>query len=159
MRVTRLSTLGSIVVVVALLSWLLEKAFTSSGRPQLSLQMPMPFVLVGIAVIVLLLAIPVRRRLHGDPKPLNPFYALNVLVLAKSSSLTGAMFVGVAVGFIVFALGLPVVVIDERMWITVATGIAALILSIVGLIAEYFCRIPPVDDTKTPSGPAPIAEA
>lgn len=157
MKITRISSLATLAIVVALLSWLLQKGLTTSGLPQLTPELALPIVLTGLAAIIILLAIPVRRRLKGDPKPLSPFYATNVLVLAKASALTGALFVGVGVGFLVFSFGLPVVVIDGRTWLTVATGVAGLVLAAAGLLAEWFCRLPPDKDERD-GATTPLAE-
>lgn len=158
MKITRISSLATLAIVVALLSWLLQKGLTTSGLPQLTPELALPIVLTGLAAIIILLAIPVRRRLKGDPKPLSPFYATNVLVLAKASALTGALFVGVGVGFLVFSFGLPVVVIDGRTWLTVATGVAGLVLAAAGLLAEWFCKLPP-DKDEHDGASTPLAEA
>ncbi|HHW50317.1 MAG TPA: DUF3180 domain-containing protein [Pseudoclavibacter sp.] len=160
MKQTRWTTLAALAVVAAVLSWGLQQALTRAGQSAVALQWPLSLVLGGLAVLVILLALPVRRRLAGDPHPLNPFYATNVLVLAKSCSLTGALLFGVAVGFLVFQLTLPVFTADDRFWSTAVTGLAALALVIAGLIAEHFCKLPPTeDDTASDgSGQHPVPE-
>lgn len=159
MKLTRISSLAAVAGASAILSWLLDRALTGAGQPQLTPQLPLPIVLSGLAVLVLVLALPIRKRLRGDPKPLSPFYATNVLILAKSSALTGAVFAGAAAGLLVFVLTLPVVVFDERGWVTLVTALAGLLLAVAGVIAEHFCRIPPSDDETQAQGPAPAAEA
>ena len=160
MKTTRVTVLGIIAAVSAVLAWLTNKTLVTSGYPQLTPQLALPIVLVSLAVLVIVLALPVRRRRRGDPKPLNPFYATNVLVLAKSAALTGAVFAGAGAGFLIYSFTQLVVEIDDRTWTTVAAAVFGLLLTIAGLIAERFCRIPPVDDDKNPHGPtAPVPEA
>lgn len=159
MRITRIRVLGLIAAISAVLGWLVQRALTWSGMSRIDPQLALPIILVAAAVIVVILGIPIRRRLKGDPKPLNPFYATNVLMLAKSSALTGAVFFGASVGFLIFAFTLPVVVVDDSTWMTIATGVAGLVLSIAGLIVEHFCQLPPSDDDENADGSTPVVQA
>ena len=82
---------------------------------------------------------------------MDPFFAMRVLVLAKASSLTGALLVGAAGAFLGYAVTRTGSVAVPAFWPDVITGIGALALCVAGLIVEWWCRIPPQDRAEAPS--------
>ena len=102
-----------------------------------------------IAIILLVLVLPIwrykRNLVKADTQakliPVNPFYAVRVLLLAKASAITAAIFLGWHAGVITKQLTAPVVVTDAM-----SSNITALITSVL-LLAEAFlieqiCKLP-----------------
>ena len=103
-------------------------------------------VLFLLAVVLLLLGNPVRRVVRGTAtRPLDPFFAMRVLLLAKASSLTGALLVGAAAAMLVHAVSRTGLAATPAFWPDVLTGVGALVLVAAGLVVEWWCRIPPQD--------------
>lgn len=74
------------------------------------------------------------------PKRLDPFYAVRVLVLAKSTSVASAAIAGFHIGLVILQLSTPVV--STGVWLNVAGVIGGLLAMAVGLAVEGICRIP-----------------
>ncbi len=99
-----------------------------------------------IAALVVLLAVPVRRAVHGTvQRRIDPFYATRVVILAKACSIAGALLAGGTLGLLVDLLvrGAPNADALARILTSLGGGI---LLLVGGLIAEYLCRVPPHDD-------------
>jgi hypothetical protein len=102
-----------------------------------------------IAVILLGLALPIWKYKRSitkvitvsKPLPVNPFYAVRVLLLSKAAAITGAMFIGWHAGVLVKQFTAPVVVIDATTPNITALASAVLLL-IVGIIVEQVCKLP-----------------
>jgi hypothetical protein len=102
-----------------------------------------------IAVVLLGLAVPIwkyKRTITkavttSKPLPVNPFYAVRVLLLSKAAAITGAMFIGWHAGVLVKQFTAPVVVTDATTPNITALMAAALLL-IVGFVVEQICKLP-----------------
>lgn len=156
MKRTRLGTLLTLLVVGFGGGLLTQMVLSSSGRPGVIPPYTLALVLVVIGVLVVLLALPVRRSVRGaaeKKRPVDPFYALRVLVLAKASALTGALGLGVGSGFVAFMLTRSVTT-AETVGSAAAMVAGALVLLVGGLVAESMCRLPPDDgdDADAPAG-------
>ena len=81
-------------------------------------------------------------------KHLDPFRAMRTAVLAKACSLSGALMLGFGLGITLFLVTRSVVPAPATIWLAVATAVGAALLMAGGLIAEFFCTLPP-DDTDT----------
>jgi hypothetical protein len=79
----------------------------------------------------------------------DPFYATRAVVLAKASSLTGALLGGAAVAVLVFLLTRSVIPPVSSLALAIATVVAGIVLLVGGLIAEKMCTLPPTDDDPT----------
>jgi hypothetical protein len=111
--------------------------------------------LVGIGVIVVLVAWPIRQAVRGDrTRRVDPFRAARIAVLAKASSITGALVLGVGVGIAIFLLTRSVQPPAATTWMAVATAIGAALLLAGGLVAEHFCTLPPDDPEEEGSAHA-----
>ena len=100
-------------------------------------------------MIVVVLAWPIRRAVRGTSKQrVDPFRAMRIAALAKASSLVGALVLGFGVGLALFLLTRAVVPSLGNVWLALATAIGAGLLLAGGLIAEWFCTLPP-DDPET----------
>ena len=115
---------------------------------------PMP----AIAIVLAFLAYPVYRYRKQSldytkaasasaitarperPKRLDPFYAVRVLLLAKSTSVASAAIAGFHIGLVLLQLSTPVVA--NGVWLNIAGVAGGLLAMVVGLIVERICRIP-----------------
>jgi hypothetical protein len=151
-----------LVVLGAAVLWFVETALAASGRPVVIPPFTLAVALVLIGVIIVAMAWPVRRVARGDrTKRVDPFYATRVVVLAKASSLGGALLAGGGLGIAGYLLSRSVLPAVGSVTMGVATAVGAVVLLVGGLIAEYWCTIPPDDpdkrgdEKKRPSAPDP----
>ncbi|TAL44543.1 MAG: DUF3180 domain-containing protein [Salinibacterium sp.] len=129
--------------------WLLETALAGAGSAVLVPPIALPIVLIVIAIVVVVVAVPVRRVSRGTPNArVDPFYATQVLALAKASSLSAALLTGAGLGIVAFLLtrGAPAV---ASIGLALAATAGAVGLLIGGLVAEHWCRIPPTEGGPT----------
>lgn len=144
----RTSPFALIVTAIAgaVVGWLLQVGLTAGGASTVIPPATLYSVLFILAFGLLLLGRPVRRLVRGkSQRPVDPFYAMRVLVLAKASGITGALLVGAAASFLGYAVSRAGSVAVPAFWPDVLTGFGALALCIAGLIVEWWCRIPPQD--------------
>ena len=89
----------------------------------------------------------VRQFLRGKRPQLDPIRAARTAVLAKASCYTGALLAGWYGGQVLALVSdLDVPGNGSR---AVAAGVAtagAVVLAVVGLVVEWFCRVPPPED-------------
>lgn len=144
---TRPTHLLVLALTGALAAWLIELALVSGGRPVLVPPLTISVVLALIAVIVAAMAWPVRKVSRGVPGArVDPFYAARVVVLAKASSLTGAILGGAGIGILVHLSSRTVLPGVGSLLLAGAMALAAIMLIAGGLLAEHWCTIPPDDD-------------
>ena len=147
---TRPSVLLLLAVLGAGAGWLLETALVAGGRAAFVPPVTLSAALALIAVIVVVLALPVYRVVRGTAKTrIDPFYATRAVVLAKATSLTGALLGGMAVAVLVFLLSRSVIPPVGSLSLAIATVVAGVLLLAGGLIAEKMCTLPPSDDDPT----------
>lgn len=113
---------------------------------------------IVVAVILISLAIPIwryKRNLKkatdaleqnptakvNKPMPVDPFYAVRVLILAKAGAVTASMLGGWHIGVLIKQYTAPVVV-ESSTGTNIAAGIASLVLLVVSFIVEWMCRLP-----------------
>lgn len=130
--------------------------------------------LAALALILVLLAIPIaryKRKLRAiskkledqpsakitRPNPIDPFYAVRVLVLAKAGAVTASLFAGWHLGVLIKQLNAPVFV-SSSLAPNLAAGIVALALLTVSLVVEWMCRLPkdPGDPAAKTDSPVPV---
>jgi len=142
-----LIALGVIGVVIG---YLLEIALVVAGAAMLIPPVSLSITLVAIAVIVVLFAIPIRRAVHSKVRVhVDPFRAMRVAVLAKACSLVGALLTGTGVGIVVYVLTRPIPATSDAVWLSVVAAVSVIILLVGGLVAEFFCTLPPPKDDET----------
>jgi hypothetical protein len=140
------AALIGIAIVGAAAAWLLQVGLTADGSSTFIPPATLYSVLFILAFGLLLIGRPVRRLVRGTSvRPVDPFFAMRVLVLAKASSLTGALLVGAAAAFLGYAASRAGSIAVPSFWPDVITGLGALALCIAGLVVEWWCRIPPQD--------------
>lgn len=102
--------------------------------------------LAVIAVIELGIAFPLRARIHRKPgtKPVEPLTATRVLVLAKASSVLGAVMIGAWAGLLAYLIPrLDQMVAAEQDNVAAWVGlVCAAALIGAALWLEYCCRTP-----------------
>ena len=150
-RPLHLALLGVLGFTVA---WFTQTVLVSMGRAVVIPPVTLAIALVGIGVIIVVMALPVRRvarRVAGAS--IDPFYATRIVMLAKASSLAGALLGGAGLGIVVYLLTRSVVPDLGSITTAVAAAVGALVLLIGGLVAEHMCSLPP--DDKEPPAPAP----
>lgn len=139
--------LAIIVVIVAAAGWLTTVLTTrySMATPVLPLS---ALVTMGfIAVLTMVMGIRVLRWRNGKKKKmLNPILAAWTLVLAQACAYTGTVLLGWHVGIVIEQLRIWNLRSDQGiLWLALIMGGGGLIMTIVGLVVERFCRIPPED--------------
>ncbi|PPF13247.1 DUF3180 domain-containing protein [Rathayibacter sp. AY1G1] len=152
MRRTRISTLLGLGLAGAVAGFLLDLAIAAAGRPVLIPPLTVPLTLIVVAALVLGFAVPIHRATKGTlRRPIDPFRAMRVVVLAKASSHVGALLLGASGGILVYLLSRAIPSLGS-VWQDVATIVGALVLLVAGLVAEHLCTIPPSDDDDSAVG-------
>jgi hypothetical protein len=158
-RRTSPAALVGIAIAGAVIGWLLQVGLTTGGAPSFIPPATLYSVLFILAFGLILLGRPVRRLVRGKARrPIDPFFAMRVLVLAKASSLTGALLVGVAAALAAYAVSRAGSTATPAFWPDVLTAVGSLALLIAGLVVEWWCRIPPQDPADGPGRPDQIPE-
>jgi hypothetical protein len=140
---TALVICGLIGVVAGLLT---DAALTASGHALLVPPLTLSITLAVIAIIVVALAWPIRRAIKGTaPLRIDPFRAARTVVLAKACSIMGALLLGLALGLLLFMLTRTVLGDPLGTVLTVAAAVGGALLLVGGLLAEWFCTLPPDD--------------
>ncbi|MCU1546221.1 MAG: hypothetical protein JWP30_1321 [Homoserinimonas sp.] len=153
MKRTQATTLLIVAVIGVVAGALLQAGLAASGRPGITPPVTLGIVLAVLGVVLVVLAWPIRKVIKGTATSrVDPFYATRVVVLAKASAISGALLAGVALGLIAYLLTRSVLTV-EPIGYSVATLAGAVILVVGALIAEFWCRIPPEDDSDTGKDP------
>lgn len=100
-----------------------------------------------IVVLTLVLGVRVLRWRNGKKKKmLNPILAAWTLVLAQACAYTGSVLLGWHAGIFLDQLRLWSVRSTQGLtWQALAMAGGGLIMVVMGLVVERFCRIPPED--------------
>lgn len=156
MKPTKLGFLFLLALIAAVFGYLLTSWLVSRGLPVPVSPFNLLITLGAIGIVLLALAIPIwryrnalRERAVTRPKRVDPFYAVRVLLLAKASSIAGALFAGWHVGVVGYQLLSPVVV--EVLALQNTLGFfASFALSASAVVTEQICRLPndPTPDTE-----------
>jgi hypothetical protein len=144
---TRATPLIGLAVVGIAVGFLIEVGAAGAGLAILVPPISLPVTLVVIAAIVVGFAIPIRRATRGTAKTMiDPFRAMRVAVLAKASSLSGALLGGWGLGILLYLLTRSVLPTANSIWLAVAATVGGFVLLAAGLVAEYLCTLPPPED-------------
>jgi hypothetical protein len=150
MRPTRASTLIGVAVVAAVAGYAVDAILTSRQAPSLLMSVPLGITLLFIGIALLFMAVPVRRHARGTAaRRVDPLYATRVVLLAKASSICGALFGAFALGLVVYLLTRSVLPsLGSTLPNAVALG-GGLVLTVCALVAERMCIAPPPEDDDT----------
>lgn len=152
MRRTTPTPVIALFVIGLAIGFLAEISAAASGLPVFVAPLSLPITLVAVAAGVLALAWPIRKATNGPSRPVNPFVAMRVAVLAKSASLSGSLLFGAGTGILLYLLTRAVMPATQSLWLTVVAALGGAVLLIAGLIAEFFCTLPPDDHEHEPGG-------
>jgi hypothetical protein len=142
MTPTRPWTLLVVAAVCALAAWLIVRA-TFAGLPTLPWTAAPAMLLLAAAEAVSGRNLRARIRGRRGGRPLAPIAVARMAALAKASSAGGAVFGGLAAGFLIYTLGLLNVTVPRNDAINAgATAAAAAILVAAALYLERSCRAP-----------------
>jgi hypothetical protein len=156
---TNLATVIALVVVGAVAGFLVQIALAAAGAPKFVPYYTLALSLAFIAGVVILLALPIRRATTGVVRTrVDPFHATRVVLLAKASSIAGALLGGGAIGLLAELLVRSGEFNSDSLLKTLATLGGAIALLVAGLVGEFFCTAPPPpDDPDTDRGPGTLA--
>ncbi|HEY4556853.1 MAG TPA: DUF3180 domain-containing protein [Enteractinococcus sp.] len=145
MTAIRIGWVLLVAVVLTILGWLGAFFAAEAGWPAPALGYTAVITIAAVTVLELILGLRVlkdRERPVADR--MNPVAAARTLVLAQAGTYAGAAIGGWHVGILIHRLpasGFGSTVVTE----SIVQVVTALILVIVGLIVEQWCRIPPDD--------------
>lgn len=149
MKRTSPLTLVACAVLGAAAGYVLDIALTANGRATYAPSAMLPILLVALGACCLLFAWPIHRAVKDAKSPrVDPFRALRIAVLAKASSMVGALAGAFALGLVAFVLTRPVSPALGSMAETIATAVAGGILVILALVAEHMCTLPKDPDDR-----------
>lgn len=144
--------LAGVIGVIA--GFLIDQALTAGGQPTFTPSLMLPVLLVLLGAVTVALAVPIRRAITGaQSRRVDPFRALRIAMLARASSLVGAVVAGVGVGLLLFLLSRPVPPSLGSTGAVIAAAVGGIVLVVAGLVAEHLCTIRKDDDDEQP-GPA-----
>jgi hypothetical protein len=141
---THPSTLIAFGLVGLSVGFLGELALVSAGAQAVVPPVSLAVTLAGVGALVLAFAWPVRQAVRGKgERRIDPFRAARTAVLAKASSITGALVLGGGLGIVAFLVTRTVLPSSTTVWAAAATAFGAALLLAAGLVAEHFCTLPP----------------
>jgi hypothetical protein len=159
LRPTKVTTLILSALVTAALAWLVMKQYFAD-IPNVTWLAGL--ILAGLAVVEAIAAHDTKARVEQRPRSgaLNPLLIARLVVLAKASSLAGAIFAGGYGGVAAWALSErgQLNVADANLPPSIGGLVGALGLVAAALQLERACRVPdPPDDPDqgNSSGPTP----
>ena len=118
-----------------------------------AIRVPWSLAITVIVLTAIVIAMGARVRWATQPKPgrrIDATLAVQILTLAKASSVGGALMFGGVAGILTYTLTRPVVS-AELVPSAVGGLITSLVLVVGALIAERLCRIPPDDSQGEPA--------
>jgi hypothetical protein len=152
---TRPTTLLLFAIVGATAGWLLEIALVAMGATVIVPPLSLGGSIGVIGVVVVGFALPVRNAVKEHERArLDPFYASRVVVLAKASSIAGALLAGATMAILIFLLTRSVVAGVGSILMAVAAVAGSVVLVVGGLVAEYMCSVPHDGDDDGSDKPA-----
>lgn len=141
---TRPTTMVIVAIIGGVVAWALDGVLSALGQPVIVPPWSWGVGLGLLGTLILAIAWPIRQRLHVTPRRdlVDPFYATRVVLLAKSTSVAGSVFVGAAIGVGIFFLTRPVVT-EDTLWASAGALLGAILLMVGGITAERWCTLPP----------------
>ncbi|WP_247647372.1 DUF3180 domain-containing protein [Arthrobacter sp. E3] len=151
MRTVRPAWLAAVVIGTAAIGWVATE-LTSRGRLALPVLPFSSLITMGlIAVVCLVLGLKVRRWRDGKrDKILDPLLAARTVVLAQACAYAGAVLFGWHVGILLDQI--PTIALRTDLgviWQMVALMAGGVVMVVVGVVVERFCKLPPEDNEPT----------
>ena len=100
-----------------------------------------PLALFFVAAILGATAWITWRQLHVHREWVEPHRAVNRFVLARSCVLVGALVAGGYFGYALTWLGVDTELATQRVWRSVAGGLAGVSIAVTALLLERACRV------------------
>lgn len=136
-------------VIGVALGYVTEVLVVKNGLPILQLQPTYSVVVIAVGVALVALAWPIFRSVRNEKsEPVNPFWAVRVLLLSQASALSGGLLSGFSAGIVFWVLQqavLPAAV----LWTGIAAFGASVVLLVLSLVAEHLCVLPPDDPEQS----------
>ncbi|MGC5627503.1 DUF3180 family protein [Georgenia sp. Z1344] len=155
MRRTSIAWLVGAAIIAGAASWLL----LGIAEVYVEVSWLTAVVLLGLALGLWLGGRAVRRLVEGERTSMTPLGAARVAALAQASAWGGSLVTGwFAAQALVAAGSWHAAFAAAHLAESVANGVAAVVLVVVGLVVEHWCSIPPEDETEVrsaASGPEP----
>ncbi|YCK81910.1 DUF3180 domain-containing protein [Arthrobacter sp. D3-18] len=155
MKAMRPVVLVLIAVIAAVIGWLATVTTNRFSMPTPVLPVSALITMAVIAVLTLIMGIRVLRWRNGKKKNLlNPILAARTLILAQACAYAGTLLLGWHVGIAVDLLRIGGLRGGEGiLWNALLMGGGGVVMVVVGLVVERFCRIPPEDLEGGTAGP------
>ncbi|MFY9304089.1 MAG: DUF3180 domain-containing protein [Rhodoluna sp.] len=158
MKPTKLNFLSGLILATAVVGYFAASLLVSRGFQVPVSPTNLLITLGAIGVVLLALSIPIWRYRNAlrdskvaRPKRVDPFYAVRVLLLAKASSLAGALFAGWHIGVVGYQLFSPVVVPVSALQNGLGF-IASFALVASAYVTEQLCKLPNDPDADAEQG-------
>lgn len=139
-------TAGSTVIVLLVLGGVFDFVgnvlVVAAGGLQIEPSVSFLITIAVIGVVVGLLGWAVRRAVKGRAR-VNPFRAVRVAALAKACTLCGALLLGACAGGVIFVFTRTVIADSRHILFGLLGVLTAVVLMVGGIVAEYFCTVPP----------------
>lgn len=153
MQRTRWQTLLLVAAATGLTSWLVLRILARQGLRV----PPVPWLVIAVMLViagtVFTMGWAVRQFLRGKRPTLDPIRAARTAVLAKASAYTGSLLTGWYAAQVLLVVGdLEIASFRDRAVAAALAALAAVILAVVGLVVEWFCRVPPPTDKPAEAG-------
>lgn len=151
MKRTRVATLVALGAIGAGGGFVLQFALAAAGFPKFRPEYTMALSLLFIAGIVIALAVPIRKATRGKARTrIDPFHATRVVLLAKASSLAGALLTGVGIGLLAELLIRSGGLNSDSLLRSLAALGGAIAVLVAGLVGEWLCTVPPSEEGDEP---------
>ena len=100
-----------------------------------------PLALVLVTAILGATAYLTWRTVHVQHQRLEPYRAVNRLVLARSCALVGALVAGGYLGYAVSWVGVDAELASQRVWRSAIAGVAGMAIVATSILLERACRV------------------
>jgi hypothetical protein len=161
MRRTSVRTLLAVVLGVAVVGAVAGRALAAQGVHLPAVAWVEDVAILLLAAVIFWMGWAVRAYQKGDRPDLDPIRAARTFVLAKAGALTGAILAGRYLATVLGLLGdLEIAALRDRVLAAAVAALCALVLTVVGLVVEKFCELPPPDDKdaeEDEGGAAPMS--
>ncbi|MHA7282607.1 DUF3180 domain-containing protein [Arthrobacter sp. TMS2-4] len=150
----RFRWLALVGLVAGLAGWLVNWFATRNGYGTPALPLTSLVTTAAIIAITLVFGRRVLRWRNGKrDRPLDPILATRTLVLAQACAYAGAVSLGWHAGiFVDQVVLLSVRAATAPLWGSVALMAGGIVMIMVGLVVEDFCRLPSDDDGTGATG-------
>ena len=154
MGTLKVGWLAAFGVVAGIGGWMMNWWASRNGFPVPTLHLSSLLTVAAILTVTLVFGIRVLRWRNGRrDRPLNPILAARTVVLAQATAYAGALNAGWHLGILMDQLALVAVRgVTASVWGTVALVASGLVMIVVGLMVQGFCRLPPDDGATGADG-------